>query len=225
MENTAVIKWQKVNGEWCLYGIENLEQTGDGYVYWKGNQVEHYSFSNEAEEYKAALELAETCRHLEKLGVIVHGGTVLNDDLRELQPGDERIPVAANWTQAWANGTKFAFQYRDFYRVLENGEWTQKEFPNEYTVGYHFLKSQGFECLNCEGITAKMGFIKDYNIPLSTFEGGNMGETKTKDSRDDEKGFTCGCCGDGFESTERDQAKFGSDAGFGICPKCTKYYS
>lgn len=32
--------------------------------------------------------------------------------------------------------------------------------------------------------------------------------------------FTCGCCGSGFKSTYKEQAKFDQDTGYGICPEC-----
>jgi len=36
--------------------------------------------------------------------------------------------------------------------------------------------------------------------------------------------FTCGCCGEGFDSTYKAQRKYDQDNGYGICPRCTKYY-
>ena len=34
------------------------------------------------------------------------------------------------------------------------------------------------------------------------------------------KTFECGCCGSGFLSTRREQAKHDQDQGYGICPEC-----
>ncbi len=34
------------------------------------------------------------------------------------------------------------------------------------------------------------------------------------------KMFECGCCGTGFLSTRREQAKHDQDKGYGICPSC-----
>ena len=36
--------------------------------------------------------------------------------------------------------------------------------------------------------------------------------------------YTCGCCGDGFKSTHKVQAKFDQDSGYGICPDCENGY-
>ena len=37
--------------------------------------------------------------------------------------------------------------------------------------------------------------------------------------------FECGCCGNGFESTYREQRHFDQDNGYGICPKSARFYS
>ena len=53
------------------HGIEHLRKDHQGYVYWKGVQVEHYSFKKYEEAHTAALGLAERCRTLERLGIDV----------------------------------------------------------------------------------------------------------------------------------------------------------
>ncbi len=37
--------------------------------------------------------------------------------------------------------------------------------------------------------------------------------------------FTCGCCGDWFHSSVTKQLKFNQDSGYGICPKCERFYT
>lgn len=54
-----------------LCGVENLTIDHEGFVYWKGIEVEHYSFQDAERERKAAEELASRCRHLEEIGVPV----------------------------------------------------------------------------------------------------------------------------------------------------------
>lgn len=47
-------------------GVEHMMRDHEGYVYWKGQQVEHYSFRDDTEGELAALtELAARCRWLE----------------------------------------------------------------------------------------------------------------------------------------------------------------
>jgi hypothetical protein len=57
-----------------LHDIENLTKDHTGYVYWKGIQIEHYSFCGKTaweEERKAAVELGRRCRILETKGIEV----------------------------------------------------------------------------------------------------------------------------------------------------------
>ena len=51
--------------------IEYLRKDHHGYVYWKGIQVDHYSFDKYEEAHEAALDLADRCRTLEMLGIPV----------------------------------------------------------------------------------------------------------------------------------------------------------
>lgn len=55
-----------------LHGIEHLTIRQDGYVYWRGEIVEHYDFPFAYSEdgKKAALDLADRCRKLEALGIV-----------------------------------------------------------------------------------------------------------------------------------------------------------
>ncbi|MFN6474046.1 MAG: hypothetical protein RMY36_030825 [Nostoc sp. SerVER01] len=57
-------------GNYCdwFHGIEHLTQGHDGYVYWKGQCVEHFSFSDYEVEELAAQAVAERCRYLESIG-------------------------------------------------------------------------------------------------------------------------------------------------------------
>ncbi|MFN6475335.1 hypothetical protein [Nostoc sp. DedQUE07] len=55
-----------------FYGIENLTQDVDGYVRWKGQVVEHFSFRDDDvafgdDKAEAAQRLAERCKHLESI--------------------------------------------------------------------------------------------------------------------------------------------------------------
>jgi len=53
-----------------FHGIKNLTIDLQGYVYWKGQRVEHYNqpWAYSQEGYKAAQELAKRCRKLEAEG-------------------------------------------------------------------------------------------------------------------------------------------------------------
>jgi len=51
-----------------LHGIEHLSKNHEGYVFWKGHEVEHYSFRDFEAERQAANELARRCRILDARG-------------------------------------------------------------------------------------------------------------------------------------------------------------
>lgn len=63
-----------------FHGIENLTIDHEGFVYWKGKQVEHYALRNFAfTEYgkKEAEELARRCKIVESRGQEVNCSTVI----------------------------------------------------------------------------------------------------------------------------------------------------
>jgi len=53
----------------CLHDIEHLTMDVGGYVYWKGQHVEHYSGSwcDSPKGKQQAMELARRCRYLERI--------------------------------------------------------------------------------------------------------------------------------------------------------------
>lgn len=50
-----------------MCGVEGLTQDHEGYVYWKGVQIEHYSHSDYTKKKQDAIELARRCLLLESL--------------------------------------------------------------------------------------------------------------------------------------------------------------
>ncbi len=62
-----------------LHGIEHMTIDHEGYVYWKGQHVEHYDFpfAFSKDGKTEALRLANRCQHLEKKGVEVSVTTAI----------------------------------------------------------------------------------------------------------------------------------------------------
>lgn len=58
-----------------------LTKDGEGYVYWKGRHVEHYSFERSDEgrerEEQAARDLIRCCEFLESIGVVPTARTAI----------------------------------------------------------------------------------------------------------------------------------------------------
>jgi hypothetical protein len=74
-------------------GIEELTKANGGFIYWRGIEVEHYSFTGddgEVKEQAAAEDLAARCRHLEALNVPVRGSTAIWHWgwFKDMEPGD-----------------------------------------------------------------------------------------------------------------------------------------
>ena len=62
-----------------FHGIEHVSQDHNGYVYWKGKQIEHFSYGNQQDEKVGAEKFAERCRRLEASGYEVSLKNYLSD--------------------------------------------------------------------------------------------------------------------------------------------------
>ncbi len=69
-----------------LAGVEHVTRDHQGYIYWKGSRIEHFTFSvMEEDQLKHTTQrLAERCRHIEALGLPVCGHSHFNDWLQEM---------------------------------------------------------------------------------------------------------------------------------------------
>jgi len=64
-----------------LNDVEHITRDHEGYVYWKGQQIEHYDspWCYSKESRKATIELSQRCRHLEQIGVEANTRNVIWD--------------------------------------------------------------------------------------------------------------------------------------------------
>lgn len=94
-----------------LSDVPELTKDWEGYVYWKGNHVEHYSFDRRvdgpSQEAAAARELVTRCLQLERLGLPVNSRTAL-------QPDCFNAPLDSPWKPALP-------QYYAFFREPRTG--------------------------------------------------------------------------------------------------------
>ncbi len=69
-----------------LAGVEHVTRDHQGYIYWKGSRIEHFTFSVMGEDQlkHTTQRLAERCRHIEALGLPVCGHSYFNDWLQEM---------------------------------------------------------------------------------------------------------------------------------------------
>ena len=91
-----------INGRYCqpwLQGIEHLTVDHEGYIYFKGQCVEHYDRPYDLENKGDLKDLAARCRHLEQLGVDSTPFTVHNaltgQSLAADEHGELHVHIAA----------------------------------------------------------------------------------------------------------------------------------
>ncbi len=59
------------HGKW-YWGIKHMTCNGSGYVYWKGTEVEHYTYLFTEKAHNAAKEIAKRCLYLESINIPVN---------------------------------------------------------------------------------------------------------------------------------------------------------
>lgn len=156
--------------------IENLTRDAEGYVYWKGIHVEHYSFDNPVKEKAAAQTLADNCKLLEAKGIEVDSRTAIS-----------RICVHAPADSAWKLAMRmfYAFFEKDgvvhgiFFKspkdrtadvcpvvslVVVDGELVETPEEGAYEA-YHRLRAQGMQSL---------GTISTYDQLMGVFSRMNL---------------------------------------------------
>jgi len=60
--------YSSCDGEY-YYNLEHMTRNSEGYILYKGNVVEHYSFDNKGDEYSHLILLKYACELLEKNGI------------------------------------------------------------------------------------------------------------------------------------------------------------
>jgi hypothetical protein len=103
----ALVKRTYQSSRW-FHGEVGLFKDSQGYVYWRGRQVEHFSFGEDKDrEREAALRLSQTCQALEAAGIEVRGGTVTQRDLL-LGLHRSANPAGALWADALSRRQLYA---------------------------------------------------------------------------------------------------------------------
>lgn len=76
-----------------FFGIDHLTRTADGYMMWKGKQVEHYSHDKPENMFADAVKLAAGCADLEAKNFPVNARTAIC-------PVMESMPAGSPWKDA-----------------------------------------------------------------------------------------------------------------------------
>lgn len=136
-----------------LHNIEHLTIDHEGYVYWRGQTVEHYSFTDIERERAAATELARRCRRLEGIGMPVDSRTVLLRSCYDAPAGTPWKP-ALRYYYAFFDGATSADSAAVFYRasgkpfavMCLQGTPSAQDYP--YVLdAYRALEAAGFRAV------------------------------------------------------------------------------
>jgi hypothetical protein len=103
-----------------LHGIEHLTKDGQGYVYWKGKHVEHYSYSDEEKEANAAHKLAERCRKLEAINFPVNGRTAIFENCYDAPAGTPWVTALCRYYSFFKDGEQVVGIF--YRRNIKEGE-------------------------------------------------------------------------------------------------------
>lgn len=142
-------------------GIEHLTRDAQGYVYWKGICVEHYSYGPDRKdaELASATKLAEQCRKLEEKGIPVNGRSAISEYCYN-------APAGTPWVKGLLRYYSF-FQRPDgqivgiFYRegptegeprvvcASKDSEGLHTELVEGAYEAFHLLANRGYASMGC----------------------------------------------------------------------------
>lgn len=163
-------------GFW-LHGIKYLTKAATGYVFWKGVEVEHFSFQDLEREKCAALKLAEKCLLLEEKKFVVNSRTALNTACLE-------APADTSWTLALSYYYAFFDLGTGVAGIFFRGDGSGSKFTVE-KVGGHFvvqtyvngadafqaLVSRGGVCLPAQpSYLSLKGYLERLGMPAAALD-------------------------------------------------------
>jgi hypothetical protein len=153
-----------------LHGVEHLDCDSQGYIYWKGIQVEHYNRPTHPEMAPNAKKLGARCMHLESLGVPVNGSTACwffswfegmpsTETYKEIMSHCPNLYDHKDGTQAAIVLRDVAFHYdgehwTSHQRILSDDpfhydEWDWRNHYPESNDGVQCLEDGGFLWADC----------------------------------------------------------------------------
>lgn len=176
-----------------FHGIEELTKDGEGFVYWRGIQVEHYSYSadKQAQEAESAACLAARCRHIEALGLKVTGSKVIWywSWFEELTKDEPYLPLLDKLPGMYENQEgvmlfrshsveavgAVAVQWDGSQRTFLARTRPLDPLGLEDEFGYHGMRSKGFDLLKagqqdhlgtcyCKG-SSLIGVLRERKVP------------------------------------------------------------
>jgi hypothetical protein len=150
-----------------LNGVERMTIDHEGYVYWKGQRIEHYtpSWSRTKDAREQTRELARRCLHLESLGIPVNTHTTIwrwswFEGLTDEHPYKELLSRSP---ECWEGDGRLLIRLGDDWFHFANGEVGIEPFLNGKQE-YHRMVNQGWK-------TADAGQGKDLGLCYANLAG------------------------------------------------------
>lgn len=134
-----------------LFGIRHLTRDHEGYVYWRGKRVEHFSHSDVQSMQEAAIRLAEQCRALEAKGFPVTGRTAIWPELLEVSFDTPWLEALLRYYAFFVKGDEVCGVFYRYDRGLQTVALVKRDGIVQghlYEDGYHAFhgtQAQGFQ--------------------------------------------------------------------------------
>lgn len=139
--------------KYYLFGIEHLTRDSQGYVYWRGKHVEHYSHSDMDAMKEEAQGLASRCLQLESKGFPVNSRTAINRLYDDVPAGTPWLEALCQYYCLFEGEGRlvsiFYYLGRKGVVVLErdaSGELKQIPMDEAYHA-FHFVQDQGLKAV------------------------------------------------------------------------------
>ena len=161
-----------------FHGIPELEKDSQGFIYWKGVEVEHYSHDDEIAQRIETYELASRCLRLERKGIPVKSSTVIHRwnwfrdiDMLLHHKLQSFLVNVGDIYESKDNPNIIAFEYGDDVYIADgmiictlmlkcniDRAWEERG-----AVLYHIMRDMGYQ-------TARMGQLSYQGINYASLE-------------------------------------------------------
>lgn len=137
--------------------VPDLTYDQQGYIYWKGECVDHYTYPESEESYPRLWNLINKCRHLENLGLPpgTAKGTFKMQWWKSFRSGDRWLKFFSHLYEIHERKEELLFVAFDrankcfiFTRTNDDAEWSVAEQDYEY----HAIHKQGWYSAACQEI-------------------------------------------------------------------------
>lgn len=138
-----------------LCGVANLTRDHEGYVYWRGRRVEHFSHRTYDAMRRAAVELAENCLLLESRGFPVNSRTATCPVLRTAPAGTPWLEALCNYYAFFRKGDAVRVVFyrcnkaRDAVALEKRDGVVEGQVYEDGYEAYHGTIAQGYESAGC----------------------------------------------------------------------------